>query len=323
MSRFWIRARCRDALSLPRFSGSLLRGTFGAALRELACLTGVPNCNGCTLHARCPYALLLETPVLRADSLLPLGSAAPHPWLLEPPEGPRRLAPGETLQFALVLFGQAHAQLHWCLMAFRRAFAKGLGPGRAVLELEAIRREDTTEWSGVDVYEAPAARCLSVPPAPTSLTLHFDTPVRILRRKQILGPDTLGFADFFGSLQRRLGLLETLYEGAEPSPWDYRAAGIEAASCLWEGEALEWVRWERFSHRQHRAMSWAGVTGRYRVARLPSILWPILYRGQWAHVGKSASFGFGRYRLEVDKFTGTDHVHENVHPTLTHLHWRS
>ncbi|MGK9451820.1 CRISPR system precrRNA processing endoribonuclease RAMP protein Cas6 [Acidithiobacillus caldus] len=251
--------------------------------------------------------------MLQANSLIPQGSAAPHPWLLEPPEGPARFAADETFQFGFLLFGHAHAHLGLCLLAFRRAFAKGLGPRRAVLELEAIRREDEHEWSAVECYLAPPPRAMAAPPASSTLTIHFETPVRILRQKHVLSPDTLEFSDFFSSLQRRLGLLEILYEGNPSSDWDYRGALAAAGSCRWHGEALDWVHWERYSYRQERAMAWSGVVGRYRLTDLPARLWPVLYRGQWTHAGKNASFGYGRYCLTTDNFAESDRVSDSLH----------
>jgi hypothetical protein len=52
----------QDELRLPEFSGSLLRGQFGASLRRVACMTGLPECPGCPLYRTCPYPAIFETP---------------------------------------------------------------------------------------------------------------------------------------------------------------------------------------------------------------------------------------------------------------------
>ena len=50
IARYRFSARVVDALALPPYAGSLLRGQFGAALRQLACMTRQPSCGGCPLR---------------------------------------------------------------------------------------------------------------------------------------------------------------------------------------------------------------------------------------------------------------------------------
>jgi CRISPR/Cas system endoribonuclease Cas6 (RAMP superfamily) len=42
-----------------------------------------------------------------------------------------------------------------------------------------------------------------------------------------------------------------------------------------------------------------GAVGSWTLAGDLAPFWPLLYLGQWLHVGKSATFGLGRYRLKA------------------------
>jgi hypothetical protein len=113
------RLRCRiqaeTALRLPEFSGSALRGGFGMALRKIACAQPKRgSCGGCLLRRQCVYSLVFETPVPEDSELLRHCTAAPHPFVLEPPEsGPQTLPPGGGLDFGLTLIGRAADLLPW------------------------------------------------------------------------------------------------------------------------------------------------------------------------------------------------------------------
>ena len=53
--------------------------------------------------------------------------------------------------------------------------------------------------------------------------------------------------------------------------------------------------WERYSNRLEGKHPLSGLVGRALLSDIPEPLWPYLILGQWVHVGKSASFGQGRY----------------------------
>ncbi|MCI5210986.1 MAG: CRISPR system precrRNA processing endoribonuclease RAMP protein Cas6 [Candidatus Electrothrix sp. ATG2] len=53
-----------------------------------------------------------------------------------------------------------------------------------------------------------------------------------------------------------------------------------------------------WSARQGKALELRGFLGTVDFAPAePELFWPFLYLGQWLHIGKQASKGFGRYQL--------------------------
>ncbi len=296
ITRFIVRAQPQRDLRIESHAGSLLRGVFGSALRHLVCLTDAPTCTGCSMRRECLYSYYLETPIAPGGIARSISSGAPHPWLIEPPVGQSQWVAGSDFVFSFVLFGRAHDTLAYGLLAFRRALYQGLGPQRVPLEITGIRQEGEAEWSALEGFTPSPPAPVEPPPAPRAVRLELETPLRVVRRQNPLRPEELRFVDFFSTLQRRLGFLERLHEGVS-SDWDYRAGREWAETCIWEGEDLSWLDQSRHSYRQGQSMIWGGVLGRYWLRDFPEALWAVLYRGQWTHAGKNASFGLGKYRL--------------------------
>jgi len=143
LARYRFEFEATSTIRLPEYAGSALRGAFGHALRQLACVTRAKTCDGCMLAATCPYTSVFE-PQKSASATLALATP-PVPYVIEPPEwGARQYAPGETLAFHFTLVGRAIDQLPLCIMAWRRALARGVGAGDGTAELLNVAHEEQT-----------------------------------------------------------------------------------------------------------------------------------------------------------------------------------
>ncbi len=108
LARYALVFRMQDGLRLPEFAGSLLRGQFGASLRRIACMTGLPECPGCPLYRTCPYPAIFETPPPPSHALQRF-SQVPNPYVIEPPRLGRAACPrARHCRFTLSLSG-AHS----------------------------------------------------------------------------------------------------------------------------------------------------------------------------------------------------------------------
>jgi len=279
---------------LPLFTGSMLRGAFGHALRRLACVTRQRECAGCTLLAGCHYPALFE-PRLKADKTGGAPDPSP-PYILEPALGGRELAAGEPWQFDLVLMGPALEALSMVILAFSQAARAGLGKGKQVATLERVEVQQGQGWQLVCDQRDPLIRAhdSGVAPLPAmkagAIRLELLTPTRLLRQGHPVGPEKIRAPDFLGALLRRGSQLGDYLGLPAPASVDLQPAGLEPVS-------LRWLEWERYSNRQQQSMSLGGLVGQFELTHLPEALWPWLWLGQWGHVGKNASFGLGHYRL--------------------------
>jgi hypothetical protein len=303
LARYRFEWRAATPVRLPDFAGSMLRGAFGQALRQLACMTRRKECPGCPLLASCPYPAVFA-PQPPADHALQKFSAIPVPYVIEPPEdGARLVVPGETFSFSLVLIGRALAELPLIVLAWRQALARGIGPGDGTADLVRVLCCDTQGETEIHRPEtdtiAAHPRRVEVParesPEPNRLTLHFSTPLRLQHNGRPLGPDALSPRPLLMALVRRASLLAEFHAGG-PLLQEF-ALLHQACAAIREEKNLRWRDWTRYSSRQEKKMALGGVVGSWTLAGPLVEFAPYLALGQWLHVGKEAVFGLGRYRL--------------------------
>jgi hypothetical protein len=302
VARYRLEFATERAIHLPEYAGSALRGAFGHALRRVACVTGASECGGCALFERCAYIQVFESPPPHGYDRRKF-TGTPHPFVVEPPPwGESEHAPGSTLAFDFVLVGPALELLPLLVLAWRRALQTGLGPTHGTARLQRVWVEGDDE----PVVADPAARprphraMLDLPPpeaAPDAVALDFVTPLRLQSNGRALGLGELTPHALLMALLRRVATLSEMQLGVR---LDVDFAGLNARAPAVRGEpALAWRDWTRHSSRQQQRMVLGGAVGSWTLAGDLAPFWPLLYLGQWLHVGKSATFGLGRYRLEA------------------------
>ena len=310
LARYRFTAQMRDPVRLPDYAGSLLRGQFGAALRGVACMTRQPVCGGCPLLLTCPYTRIFEATPPPEHSLQKF-SAIPNAYVIEPPPigGKQNLVAGDALVFHMVLAGDALAQLALIVFAWQRALAQGLTPSRSAADLLAVEWIDVAGaahpvWhrDAPTLAEHPAALTQPAPPAAPlqALKLHIHTPLRLQQQGQPLRVDQLTPRALLAAVARRAALVMEFH--AHQSAWGHAVPEqIRLAESLSDDRDLHWHDWTRYSSRQHQEMTLGGVRGRWTLQGSPdtlAALWPLLWLGQWLHVGKNATMGMGGYTLE-------------------------
>ncbi|MDI6697471.1 MAG: CRISPR system precrRNA processing endoribonuclease RAMP protein Cas6 [Candidatus Saccharicenans sp.] len=295
-----------EPCQLPAYKGSALRGGFGNALKRTICLYKGKTCSECTLRSECAYAYLFESIPAREIELAHFGKyeTIPHPFIIEPPEEARKLyQQGESLEFKLILIGQAIKYLPYFLLAFERFGEIGIGQGKKRFKLDRVTagqnevyRSDTKEFLPGDFSE------LTIPEdyeyiniKETKLTLEFRTPVRIKYNR-----DSVTRLDFFiliTNILRRLMLLNYFHGDGNPPAWDHKKLIDEAKKVSIESNCLAWHDWERYSNRQKTKMKLGGLKGVITYTGPLENFWPLLKAGEILHVGKGTSFGLGKYLM--------------------------
>jgi hypothetical protein len=288
---------------LPVFSGSSFRGLFGHALREVACQKRT-NDDRCAEPSACPYAYLFETS--GADMPGQTGDDAARPFVLEPPLGFRRISGGTRFTLGLRLFG--HAVTHAPLFAevLHEMGRRGLGQARATFRIGRVFHRDVSGQR--HVYKNP--RRIEIVPSLLSsvadqslhlqglrsIELHFLTPARLVHRGEVT--DEPEFHVVIRALLRRLDALMRRH-WASALPVDFRALIEEAGQCGISSSALRWFDWARWSERQQKRMTMGGIMGPIRYIGPVGPFMPLLAAGTVIHIGKSTTFGMGRYDLRA------------------------
>lgn len=302
-----LRFRCvaEEPIQLAAYSGSAWRGLLGWALRQSVCVTRQPRCDGCLLQGQCVYSTFFETPPT-APETTGRYSALPHPFVLEPEVSPRRaIPPGDALQLGITLIGPAGDLLPYLVHAMQRAGERGLNRQGGRFRLVELAQEQSLggdDWRSIYQPDQGTLAPLRTAPAtlgscPQPLALRLLTPLRIKRHGHFVGARQLTAADLLGTLTTRLARLADLYQ---PDAIHLDRPAIDAAIAATQITArdLHWYEWTRWSSRQRSRMQLGGLIGHMTLdgPGLPA-LWPLIWLGQWLHVGKATSFGLGRYQV--------------------------
>ena len=290
----------------PKYLGSAVRGAFGHALKKAVCVTRLERCEACLLYRSCPYSYIFETPPPLTARKMRLYTAAPHPYVFEAPFSRDADPDAENLHIGFTLFGRGNQFLPYVLYALEEAGKRGIGGKRIPVLLDVV--EQRVDWMSQDwkvIYQPgetmePLPPFIPlIPPVPDSVTLHFETPLRLRRDEHNVAPDGFQFADLFVTLMRRISML-TYFHTDCAHETEFSQLAARAREIAFADQNLQWYDWTRYSSRQKTTLQMGGLIGSVHLDT-PDLesFWPYLWLGQWTHVGKATSMGLGRYRIEA------------------------
>jgi CRISPR/Cas system endoribonuclease Cas6 (RAMP superfamily) len=310
VGKFTFRLRALSDLHLPAYKGATLRGGFGHALKQVTCALKRQECSQCLLRDRCVYLYLFETPPPADTEMMRLYPAAPHPFIIEPPMTDARVVPqGDTLEFGLVLVGKALDHLPYFVYAFICLGEKGLGRGKGEFLLEQVLAESadgpvaiydqargSLQHSGAfPTWETIEKRCGELA-GNDHLSLDFITPTRIKFEDRLV--EQPEFHHLVRALLRRLSML-SYFHCEKKLDLNFRGI-LEAGQAIGRiSSQLRWYDWERYSNRQHQRMNLGGFLGTVSYVGDFHEFLPLLAWGEVLHLGKAASFGLGRFRIQA------------------------
>jgi len=301
-NRYQFICRTLNPLRLNDYSGSMLRGAFGWALKKTVCMTKMNDCSQCLLYRQCQYPQIFAPPPV--NSAFQKLSQKPVPYIIEPPPlGRQQLKAGQTFHFNMVLIGPALEALPVLIHSWQHALARGLGKQQTPARLEQVvfepgQRAETCVYQQNDGQLKPSPAFNPALPANSQhqrLSMTLTTPLRLKSRGKILSSALKG-EDIIKALFRRYYLLQEFYS-PDYQPPDFSELGQQALKINAEHQ-LKWHHWSRYSNRQQQTMPLGGVVGKIHLTGKLAPFLPLLYQGQWLHIGNKTSFGLGCYQLE-------------------------
>jgi len=305
--RFHLRAA--GAGMLPNFVTNSLRGAFGRALRRLVCTFPRGECGVCDLVRSCPYAAIFEPRKPPQIQRLAQVRQTPRPFVLRTETPGGRVSVGSELVFEMVLVGGARRLLPYITLAIRNMAADGIGVRgqRASYVLEEVRARTKRGWSRVYSPEK-GLRTTAAHPFRYSdfaaasrpcrrVTVRLLSPLRIRTRSGGLVRRNLRFEHLVKRLRDRLNMLSVFYCGGE-LPLDFRGLGERAEKVETVKSDLRWVELSRYSRSQGQRHPMGGLLGEvtFEGEELGEFL-PLLYAGEYLHVGRFAVWGFGQIEV--------------------------
>ena len=287
---------------LPEWLGSAWRGMLGHALKRAVCTTGLPECAPCQLINLCPYPAIYEARPPLEPHILRRYPQAPGPFVLRTSPG-GEINPGDRLSVDVLMFGKHTADLPLIVRALILGGREGIGASRIPLRLEEMWAVDGSGQCKPTNLDRLDREPLVYPPEPAptpagcAAQIEFCSPLRLRIKNQYLTPTSLRFRDFFSGLLRRYSAMCALYGSGEPD-LKFRQLVESSESVRLRPVHLVMHDLARQSSRQRKTIPMGGLVGRVEVSgpELNSV-WPLLWIGQWLHVGKGVNMGLGQYRL--------------------------
>lgn len=299
LQRYRFHIETSTPVLLPQYTGSMWRGLFGHGLRKAACATRQSRCDGCLLLESCMYNRVFETRV--DDPPDPRYRNRPHPFVLE--IAPSADHPVTRFSFGMTLFDNVREALPYIVYAVSVAGKLGLGRDKTPYELLRVETERTLGsdqwhqvWTPETALDQPRATIPECPQAPDSLTVTLQTPLRIKQHGKLLKPGVFNASVFLTQLWRRAANISHFHGGSFPAdlPED------KPENIVSKDVRLHWHDWRRYSSRQKTAMNMGGVVGEFTLEGEDlAQWWPLIWYGQWLHLGKATSMGLGRYRVSA------------------------
>lgn len=302
IARYRFTFRMTAPLRLPDYAGSALRGAFGHALMHVSGINSSDIKEKNALYLNSPYAeIFAPHDIPRASSGFYLKNQIPVPFVIEAPiQKARNYLLGDTLQYEMVLIGEALTQLATVILAWRRAFLRGIGNGGTAELVSVAQLSSNGEqviYSEFEPFITAHNTVVNCPQYTAAQNVHLKllTPLRISQRGKVLGPRDLTASIFLRHLIRRVSLQ---VQAQNPSAFTLDKIRYlnSLADTVQDERRLQWQDWQRYSSRQKQAIDQGGVVGRGYFESLPAELLPIIYLGEWLHFGKETAMGLGWYK---------------------------
>lgn len=301
-----------NSLHFASFSGPSFRGGFGSVLRQLTCVTRLPDCQDCPVRLDCPFTYLFKSAPPAGDTHFVNEAQVPRPFILETPDV-TDVSHGKSVRFRVTLAGKANEYLPYIALAYRQLGMVGIGQGRGKYKLVSVSSIDPTGARlPIQILDGIEGRLYLSKAQPISfdkvqktweqqsvskLKVSFVSPTHLVAKGRSLDKPP-EFEQLLRAVLRRYSDLAALYGEGRPQ-WDYRTILETAKEIRLAYSRISLFRRRGFSSRKGQETPTEGLTGDLIYEGGVSAFMPYLIFGQWLHVGKQATFGMGRYKVEL------------------------
>lgn len=314
-----------DMLKMPEYSGSMLRGAFGVALRELTCITAMSECKQCPIKERCKFPRIFETP-----ALLSTATQAVNPYVIHVPTTTQQLCGqspliykrGDIWHFSMTLMGAATLEFGIIIKAWKRALKTGLGTHQPYKRATLLQVSCDDKIIYCEAYSSTDINTHLIQNIPYHISIHsipevnsnfpihlimrFLTPFRYQHHNRIVSqPDQLDSYGFVASLYNRIRLCQENHSANENWDIGYDSYYLfrDDISTLGIEAEVSAHHVPRRSNRQQRKMQLYGLQGDIHLtgeSKILQRLLPALQLGERLHIGKNTTMGLGQYQLVFD-----------------------
>ena len=254
------------------FTGSMLRGAMGYALKKVTCINPSYHCEGCFASSSCLYHQFYETP----------NTFPPYRFEIALGSG--------KFDFGLYLFNEACDGLPYVLSAVEK-----------MLKEQGLSKEGYTfseikiELNGQSIYRDNGFMIADITPKTFQLDnfcpnikIRLQTPLRI-KKNNIFLRDDVALEDILRSIYQKE---QEFITGQKAFKLDYQPSYTTTL------KALSYKPLLRKSNRQKQSMNMDGIIGEIAVMGIDKRSYELLKLGEIIGVGKQTVMGLGGIEVE-------------------------
>jgi CRISPR-associated endoribonuclease Cas6 len=254
------------------FTGSMLRGAMGYALKKVTCINPSYKCEGCFAQSSCLYHNFYEQ------------SNGFHNYRFDIELGSGKF------DFGLYLFNETTSSLAYVLSALKITLMEN------GLTKENYKFSDLSIWvNEQEVFDGEAFKSLDISPKVfkvdsfcPNVKVKLLTALRIKKNNKFLR-DEIAIEDILRSIYQRE---QEIFHGKKAFKLDYEPSYTTDIKLLKYEELL------RKSNRQNKRMNMDGIVGEIAVMGIDERSYELLKLGEVIGVGKQTVMGLGRIEVE-------------------------
>ena len=256
----------------PHFTGSMLRGAFGYALKKVTCINPSYSCDGCFAKDSCLYYSFYE----KKNTF--------HPFRFDVK------LDNSSYDFNLYLFNEATKELPYILSSLHNMLTqKGIGRDNLTFEnLEILVNKET-------VYSKKEFKELNLEPKVfkidnfcPNVKIKLLTPLRIKKHNKFLRED-VELEDILRSIHQRE---QELNSGVKVHKLNYTP---KVGTTL---KLLQYKQLKRKSNRQKQILNIDGLIGEMAISNIDKESYHLLKLGELIGAGKQTVMGLGKIKVE-------------------------
>lgn len=274
MQYFHIKIKIKSDKKVPYFTGSMLRGAFGYALKKVTCINPSYNCEGCFAQSTCLYYDFYE----QKNSF--------HKYRFDIALGSGRF------DFGLYLFEDL-TKLPYILSALDTMLTKqGLTKENDTFNQVNISVNDTEVYKNGEFLSLDIAlKTFKLDSFCPDIKIKLQTPIRMKKNNKFLRND-IAVEDILRSIYQRE---QEIYYEKKVFKLDYTPSYKTIV------KALHYKSLIRNSQRQKTKMNMDGIVGEIAIIGLDEKSYRLLKLGEIIGVGKQTVMGLGKIKIEEIK----------------------
>ncbi len=311
--KFRFIVKCIDEISLPKFAGSTLRGAFGITLKKNICVQRKwqHSCDQCMLKNNCLYSYIFDTKNIEYEKKNIKLVSPPHPFILSIDfnEKPVIYPKNSILEWEFTFFGKKiNDSLPYIIFTFEKMGETGIGKNRGKFKINHILMETSKEIKVIYDHKSKKLEHKIVPfdiltdisdQKISELELRFTSPLQIKQKgKSNYQPE---FSEIIKNILRRYDVLLNYHQPDKYQKIDHSDIINSSKNINVLDKKFILKKYSRHSGRQKKWISNFGIIGNIKYEGNITSFIPLLKIGSLINIGKSTSFGFGKFEYKTKK----------------------